>query len=569
LEEITIFVQFTDERYPSDSLRSLLNQHYDRHQLHLFLDISAFASAGSRTIQDFLEQHGHEYRSIHTDYDRSDTRQQSINYAIAHHTDYFLVDQNVILHPRTLKRLHDLNLDVVAPMLTYDGYYSNFHAYVDDNGYYRGGDNYTKIINRELKGIHNVPVVNGCCLIQHRRLKYVTYDDGSGRQAYVIFSDALRKQLIPQYIDNTCNHGIILNYQNKLDDEIASLDLHNNKQFFLDADRSSKKAVICDVDWLSPYLAIEHFYLVRILHDVYNFHIINCRRLDFDNLDILDDLNKYDVLLTAYHRYTRVPLALVSSHKIYKMDDLVNDDYYTGIARYNMKHSEMVISPYAYVLRKYYDHDNVVWVPYSSALEGCDGYPRIGFNRVPKNKVLISGGVNSAYPFRQYVSALESADLEKLAHPGYQPHSDDSEAAIRTKYFERLSEYLCCFTDAPADRYIVLKNFEIASVGALLLTDKAIEAEMTALGFIDYETCIFCDQETFLEKVAWILDSKNRSEVDKIRRAGMQLAREHHMTRHRAAQIHELARSMVERTTPESAQELPSSCRGPVRDGLE
>ena len=64
---------------------------------------------------------------------------------------------------------------------------------------------------------------------------------------------------------------------------------------------------------------------------------------------------------------------------------------------------------------------------------------------------------------------------------------------------------------------------------------------MNELGFIDRKTCIFSDMETFLEKVNWILDPGNREEVDAIRRAGMKLVRERHMTRHRAAQIDALA----------------------------
>ena len=83
------------------------------------------------------------------------------------------------------------------------------------------------------------------------------------------------------------------------------------------------------------------------------------------------------------------------------------------------------------------------------------------------------------------------------------------------------SDYLCCFTDALKFRYIVMKNFEIAATGSLLLTDKAVEKEMNELGFVDHETCIFCERETFLEKADWILDPRNREAIGIPRRTGM------------------------------------------------
>jgi Glycosyl transferases group 1 len=349
----------------------------------------------------------------------------------------------------------------------------------------------------------------------------------------------MRKNLIPQYIDNTFNYGLMVNYANATTEEIAELDVLNNKGFYLDVENQRKKAIICDAEWLSTYVITEHLYLLELLQDVYNFQIINCKRLDVTNLDIVADLNRYDVLLVAYHVYARIPLHLVSAYKIFKIDDLENDPSYTELVRYYIKNSDMVISPYAYVFSKYYHHDNVQWVPYSCALEGLSDFPKLGFNINPIMKVLQSGHVNASYPFRQYVAALDHENVERLPHQGWR-HDSTSEAVVRIRYYEKLNEYICCFTDALSYRYIVLKNFEIAAVGSLLLTDRVIEKEMNQLGFVDYETCIFCDQETFLAKVSWILDNSNREKVDQIRRRGMDLVRQHHMTRHRALQIDNL-----------------------------
>jgi hypothetical protein len=220
--DITIFISFSDVRYVGDYLRSTANQSYDKNRLHLFIDVSRLDADGLALIDDFLSLHRPNYGSVlvHSS-STDDARQDALNYARLNETDYFTADQNVILHPLTLRRLHGYDLDVVGPMLIADGVYSNFHADVTDNGYYKSSDRYFQILNRELRGILNVPVVNGCYLIRSDRLKYVTYDDGSGRLQYVIFSDVMRKRLVPQYIDNTFNYGVMVNYENKTTEEIA------------------------------------------------------------------------------------------------------------------------------------------------------------------------------------------------------------------------------------------------------------------------------------------------------------------------------------------------------------
>jgi hypothetical protein len=201
------------------------------------------------------------------------------------------------------------------------------------------------------------------------------------------------------------------------------------------------------------------------------------------------------------------------------------------------ENSDMVISPYAYAFNQHYKHRKVVWVPYSSAIEDCSDHQQITYNSTPKAKILLTGNIRFEYPLREYVARLDHHDIEMVPHPGYGQHGRASQAVVRSRYYRMLNEYLCCFTDASIFRYILLKNFEIASVGSLLLTDKAIEREMNELGFVDFETCIFCEESTFLDRLSWILDTRNRETVDSIRLAGMLLVRQRHLTRHRAAAI--------------------------------
>jgi hypothetical protein len=536
----TIFLRLNEDIFVPDFLRSILNQDLDKSTTHLYISSYELPPTGMSALREFIACAKPKYRNIIIDEDpNAKSRERSVAYAINRETTYISIDANFILHPKALSRLTSLNLEVVAPMLTSEGAYSNFHAYVDDNGYYKSGENYWKILNRDLQGVFEVPVVSGCYVVRKDKVPLLRYADGSRRAEYVILSAGLRQARVRQYIDNTFDYGTILGYGRKSELEIRRADSLNNKNFFQRMSDIHKKGIICNADWLESYVINEHWYLIKLLNERCGYDIINCRRLDLFTRHGIDDLSSYDVLIVAYNVYSQIPLEMISSLKIYKMDDLENDPNYTRVATYHMNNSNIVISPYAYILRSYYQHDDVVWVPYSCAIESCEGHENISFNNSPKPKILVSGNMASTYQFRRFVASLNVEQIEVLPHPGY--HNFDREkGAVRTRWFQKLNEYLCCFTDALTYRYILLKNFEIAGVGSLLLTDKCIETEMNQLGFVDYETCIFCDQESFLDKAAWILDNKNREQVDRIRRAGIKLVWSRHLTSHRADQINGL-----------------------------
>ena len=314
--------------------------------------------------------------------------------------------------------------------------------------------------------------------------------------------------------------------------------------------KSPKVGILCDIDRLSGSLAYEPYYLVNLLAEGYGYDLVNSMTLDYSDNAALRQLNSFDALIVfGYRPAPEIPLHLISSYKILKIDDLFSqDNKFDELLERFVRNADMIISPYAYTLSAHYDQENVVWVPYSSAIEGCKNYYEIGFNDTPRSKVLVSGNLAFDRPFREYVANLNDNHIDKLPHPGYDRRYDDNSSEfVRANYFKILNQYLCCFTDASVYRYVHLKNFEISSVGSLLLADDAIQSEMNALGFIDYETCIFSSQQNILEKIAWIVDDRNRATVDKIRLAGMRLVRERHLTRHRASQIHALVETTVTR----------------------
>jgi hypothetical protein len=285
---------------------------------------------------------------------------------------------------------------------------------------------------------------------------------------------------------------------------------------------------------------------MNLLEKEYGFDLIDSKSTDFQNASVIAKLNTYGVLI-LYLGYVDIPLERLSAYKIVKIDDLVNyNERFDKFLRRLVDNSNMVISPYAYALQRHFRHSNVVWLPYSS---GIERYGNVTFNTDPVRKVFASGSVAWDRPFRQYAASRKSENIDVLAHPGYRPYDDNSPEIIGEKYYRELNKYLCCFCDAHKYRYMHLRNFEIASVGSLLLGDRLIEKEMNELGFVDYETCIFSDRYDFLEKVSWICDEKNRADVDKIRRAGMKLVGERHLTRHRAKQLNDLVNNAIRRHT--------------------
>jgi hypothetical protein len=137
-------------------------------------------------------------------------RQESVDWAREHKSHYFVMDCDNFIKPHTLETLIQTKLPIVAPFLvTGEGRYSNYHAAINQDGYYADCAIYTTILNQEIKGLIQVPVVHCTYLIRQEVLPLMAYDDGSNRYEYVIFSDMARKQGIAQYLDNREIYGYI------------------------------------------------------------------------------------------------------------------------------------------------------------------------------------------------------------------------------------------------------------------------------------------------------------------------------------------------------------------------
>lgn len=289
--------------------------------------------------------------------------------------------------------------------------------------------------------------------------------------------------------------------------------------------------IIIIADWLIDYITKEICTFARHLQTYHDWTIIMLSKLNVGQLK----QKKSIVLCITYDNLDISVLKCENITLIYKIDDLLPS---SKVRQKCVEYADLLISPYQYLFKK--ESLNLTYplikfkesyhIPYS-AIDSF--YKNIEFNNAPKEKVLVSGAVGPVYPLRQSILNYKKY-IDVLNHPGYENNENNENKIIDEKYYRKLSEYLCCFTDASAFCYILLKVFEICSVGSLLLCDNSIEKELYKLGFRNNINYISCNKDTLQSKIEWILNKKNRTKVDEIRLNGMELVRRNHNTINRS-----------------------------------
>lgn len=174
---------------------------------HLYREIYFDDTDVPEAVQQFKQ---HEWNTIRFKV-LGKIRQDSVIWAHKKGSHYFVADCDNFIKPHVIETLLKTKLPIIAPLLKKDNsaYYSNYHAATDVNGYFLGTPLYYMILNQEVKGVIEVPVVHCTYLISKEVLPFMCYDDATYRYEYVIFSDNARKQGIPQYIDNRQIYGRI------------------------------------------------------------------------------------------------------------------------------------------------------------------------------------------------------------------------------------------------------------------------------------------------------------------------------------------------------------------------
>jgi len=188
--------------------------------LLLFLKGSANATLSTQTVDESrihlviatkepVPVDGGGYASVRT-YSGDLPHEYAMDFALQKGSHLCVMEGRHKLEPHVLQMLLDSkDKGVIAPMLVSNTRYSNYHAKVDANGYCLDDPLYDDLLYKRVKGQIAVPVVNGIYFVNHALLPKLKYSDGTRRDSYVIMCDALRKQGIPQYLDNRQFHGTI------------------------------------------------------------------------------------------------------------------------------------------------------------------------------------------------------------------------------------------------------------------------------------------------------------------------------------------------------------------------
>lgn len=207
---------------------------YPKTSIVLYIRTNNNTDTTEQILRDWVARIGHLYAGVEFDADDVATRVEqfgvhewnetrfrvlgrirniSLRRTLEHGCDfYFVADCDNFVRPCTLRELVALNLPIVAPFLrsiSPGAYYSNYHAEIDDNGYYGDCDQYQWMLNRFVRGVLEVPVVHCSYLIRADVLAQLTYEDDTNRFEYVVFSHSARKAEIPQYLDNRQVYGYI------------------------------------------------------------------------------------------------------------------------------------------------------------------------------------------------------------------------------------------------------------------------------------------------------------------------------------------------------------------------
>jgi hypothetical protein len=227
---IAILVKDKEATLPT-FFQCLLNQTFPKERTILYIRTNDNTDKSEELIDQFLTDNRSKYKSVF--YDNTSVseelkkykghewnslrfkilgkiRDNSVKYALEHNAHYFVIDIDNFIVPSTLDDMIAVSsLGVIAPMLTTYTAYSNYHSAIDKNGYLLADKMSMQILLKHVKGCIDVPVVHCTYFIANNILDKVSYDDDSYRYEYVIFSDVLRKQKIPQYIDNRKDYGRI------------------------------------------------------------------------------------------------------------------------------------------------------------------------------------------------------------------------------------------------------------------------------------------------------------------------------------------------------------------------
>lgn len=221
-------------------LKSLEEWDYPRDKMILYIRSNNNTDMTQAILKDWVHKNRKWYRLIVEDYTDLDVpvheyavhewnptrfkvlgkiRERSVELAWQADAEfYWVVDVDNFVKPHTLRKMVELNLPVVAPMLGMadpeQNLYSNFHIVANERGYYQEDPRYYTVLRQEITGLILCDVVHCTYLIHKEYFPYIRYLDGTDDYEYVIFSRNLRQGGIPQYLDNREVYGYLSTREN-------------------------------------------------------------------------------------------------------------------------------------------------------------------------------------------------------------------------------------------------------------------------------------------------------------------------------------------------------------------
>ncbi|MGP4082422.1 glycosyltransferase family protein [Pseudalkalibacillus sp. R45] len=151
------------------------------------------------------------------------------------------------------------------------------------------------------------------------------------------------------------------------------------------------------------------------------------------------------------------------------------------------------------------------------------------------NLLMLGSLIDHLYPLRvkMYNELSGRADFTYIHHPGYRNINTNSKIVTGETYAQLLNRSKIFLTCDSIYKFPVLKYFEAAGCGSLLLASGS--RELQDLGFIDGETYVEVNENNFHEKAMYYLH--NDKERQRIAANGIKLVKQKHTTEIRAKQL--------------------------------
>jgi hypothetical protein len=309
-----------------------------------------------------------------------------------------------------------------------------------------------------------------------------------------------------------------------------------------------RKLLVAPVHALGRYVSRELWATFSLLRERHGWHLLETTHLP-SNGDLLPPLLQYriggwpDVVLfwESYPfaaRYT--PEFQAHGARVFVMTDDLHHSR-DGMAR-AVAVADGVLSTYAPRFSAFFpsvDASRVTWVPHAAGPDFL-----LPLRADPDPVVFVSGAMLHPYPLRRAMRdvALRRPSVARLhEHPGYDCTFDyATDARVGSGYASAIQSCLAAFTDALVHEYLVAKHFEIPATGALLIADRAVSAQLLALGFIDGTHYLSTTLDDLESVVDYAVSPSHRAEIDEIRAKGHALVHSRHAVGHRAEQIDRL-----------------------------